>query len=164
MIDGLASHGPCNPRDRIFARGARSRYHASKERLLFGHRESGSQIPTDHVVMSATDPSAPPFAGVHLQGKKCRENGTYPAMTICNKGVNGVFVLAGYVPKDSAAMKAGVVSPDFIVVERVSLMFWADLPRYFRATDYAPLVQKIRRRLPEGWRAWKQREDLMGPE
>lgn len=113
-------------------------------------------------MISAPEAGAPPFAGIHAQGDKCRENGTYPAMTIFNKGVNGVFVLAGYVPKDSAVVKAGVISPDFIVVERVSLMFWEDLPRYFRSTDYAPLVQKIRRRLPEGWREWKRREDQMG--
>lgn len=112
------------------------------------------------VVTSAVDEVAPPFAGIHMQGKNCRENGTYPAMTVFSKGANGVFVLAGYVPKHSAEGKAGVVSPDFVVVERVSLMFWDDLPSYFRFTDYAPLLQKIRRRLPEGWRAWNRRKNL----
>lgn len=106
---------------------------------------------------AAAAAGAPPFSGIHLQGPKLRENGGFPALTIFNKGAYGVLVWAGYVPEDAPAVEAGTVNPAFVVLERVSFMFWDDLREYFPDNEYSRLVEKIRRGLPAEWRDWNRR-------
>jgi len=66
------------------------------------------------------------------------------AMTMFNRGENGVLVWAGQLRESSLSKPAEEVEAnDFAVRETVSFMSWRDIEAYYAETSLAPLVEKL---------------------